>query len=89
MLNNNVDDCEGRRERNLGNRHNVAVLTAGRGERIFLMQKIINRKLYNTETAEWVGSYSNMYDTGNFHYYNEKLYRKKTVNGFFMVKGTA
>lgn len=51
------------------------------------MQRIINRKLYNTETAECVGSYSNMYDTGNFHYYNEKLYRKKNGEWFLYGEG--
>lgn len=48
------------------------------------MKKIINGKMYNTETAEFIGedSYSNLRD---FNYYADSLYRKK--NGEFFLVG--
>ncbi len=48
------------------------------------MKKIVNGKLYSTETAECVGSdqYSNPRD---FHYWCETLYRKK--NGEYFLHG--
>ena len=48
------------------------------------MKKIINRKLYDTETAEYIGcdSYSN---PGDFNYWLEELYMKS--NGEFFLYG--
>ena len=48
------------------------------------MKKIINNKLYSTESAEFVGSdsYSNQRD---FHHWVEELYKKK--NGEFFLYG--
>ena len=48
------------------------------------MKKIINRKLYDTKTAKFIGSdsYSNPSD---FHYWSEKLYLK--TNGEFFLYG--
>lgn len=48
------------------------------------MRRIINGKLYDTETAEECGemSYSNSRD---FHYIHEVLYRKR--NGEFFIAG--
>ena len=45
------------------------------------MKKIINGKMYNTETAEYIGedSYSNSRD---FSYYCDELYRKRMENSF-------
>ena len=43
------------------------------------MKKIINGKLYNTETAEKIDSWENMNDYRNFHYFSETLYRKRTA----------
>lgn len=48
------------------------------------MKKIINGKLYNTETAKLVGSTSHSYP-GNFEYWAENLYLKKT--GEFFIHG--
>ena len=50
------------------------------------MKKVINNKLYNTETAECLGSYSNGYDPRKFDWYKESLYRKQT--GEFFLHGT-
>ena len=50
------------------------------------MKKIINGKVYNTQTAEWVGemSWGNM---SNFAYCNEELYRKRTGEYFLFGEG--
>lgn len=50
------------------------------------MKKIISGKVYNTETAEFLGedSYSNITD---WHYYSEELYRTKKGAYFMHGKG--
>ena len=49
------------------------------------MKRIIEGKMYNTETATRVGHYSNGYSYTDFHVIDEYLYIKKQVSGFFMV----
>ena len=49
------------------------------------MKKIINGKKYDTETAEYIGTDSYEYP-GNFHHYEDELYRKKT--GEFFIAGS-
>ena len=49
------------------------------------MKKIINNKLYDTETAKELGSWENMADVRNFNYFTETLYRKRT--GEFFLHG--
>ena len=51
------------------------------------MKKIINGKLYNTETAEKIDSWENMNDYRNFHYFSETLYRKRTGEFFLHGEG--
>ena len=41
------------------------------------MRKIINKKMYDTETAECVEEFENTPYKGNAHYYKELLYRKE------------
>lgn len=53
------------------------------------MKKIINGKMYNTETATCVGTYSNGYHRGDFNYVEESLYLKKTGEFFFYGHGGA
>ena len=50
------------------------------------MKKIINGKLYDTETAKRIGvdSYSN---TRDFHYWSEELYVKRTGEYFLHGEG--
>lgn len=50
------------------------------------MKKIINKKMYNTESAECVGSdsFSNQRD---FHYWSEELYRKSSGEFFLYGEG--
>lgn len=51
------------------------------------MKKIINGKLYDTDTAKELGRWSNMGDTRNFHWYREVLYRKRTGEYFLHGEG--
>ena len=48
------------------------------------MRRIIDGKLYNTETATLIGSDGFSYP-GDFHYWEETLYQKK--NGQFFLVG--
>lgn len=52
------------------------------------MKKIINGKMYNTETAKCVGWWDNG-RYGNFYYCAESLYRKKTGEYFLYGSGGA
>ena len=49
------------------------------------MRKIINKKMYDTDTAECVEEFENTPYKSNFHYYKKMLYRKKT--GEFFLYG--
>ena len=53
------------------------------------MKKIIGGKLYNTETAELIDSYSNGLSNNDFHCIREGLYRKKTGEFFLYGWGGA
>lgn len=49
------------------------------------MKKIIGGRVYNTDTAELVGEWANTYNTRDFNFCIENLYRKKT--GEFFIHG--
>ena len=51
------------------------------------MKKIINGKVYDTDTARKLGSYENMADYRNFHYFCEALYQKRTGEYFLHGEG--
>lgn len=51
------------------------------------MKKIINGKVYDTETAERVAWWDNDYRPGDFAYVEEELYRKKTGEFFLYGSG--
>ena len=53
------------------------------------MKKIINYKMYNTDTATEVASYCNGYSCGDFRHLQETLYRKKTGEFFLYGCGGA
>ena len=53
------------------------------------MKKVINSKLYNTQTATMLASYENHYLPNDFHYVEEALYRKKTGEFFLYAYGGA
>jgi len=50
-----------------------------------MAKKIINGKLYNTETATLVAEWCNNYSTTDFNYCDESLYRKRT--GEYFISG--
>ena len=49
------------------------------------MKKVINKRMYNTETAHFLGSWCNTEDIRDFSYVEEHLYRKR--NGEFFLCG--
>lgn len=53
------------------------------------MRKIIESRLYDTETARSCGSWENTWDSRDFHYICETLYRKKTGEFFLYGQGGA
>ena len=53
------------------------------------MKKVINGKIYNTETAKKVASWYSSYARNDFHYYEEELYQKKTGEFFLYGEGNA
>lgn len=53
------------------------------------IKKIINGKLYSTETAKEVGNWDNGCSQSDFGYTEETLYQKKTGEFFLYGKGGA
>lgn len=53
------------------------------------MKKVINKKMYNTETATEVASYDNGYGCDDFYHVGEELYLKKTGEFFLYGHGGA
>lgn len=53
------------------------------------MKKVIGGKLYNTDTAELVGEWSNGHFRSDFHYCSEDLYRTKKGSWFIHGEGGA
>lgn len=53
------------------------------------MKKIINGRMYNTETAEEIATWSNSYYPSDFHYCQETLYKTKKGAYFLYGKGGA
>ena len=46
------------------------------------MRRIIRNKVYDTSTAQKMGTYRNLEDSNDSVYYEETLYRKKTGEFF-------
>lgn len=53
------------------------------------MKKIINGKMYNTETAVKLGAGESCLPVNDFGYYKEALYRKRTGEYFLYGEGGA
>lgn len=53
------------------------------------MKKVINGKVYDTETAKKVAVWYSSYARNDFHYYEEELYQKKTGEFFLYGEGNA
>lgn len=55
----------------------------------FKMKKVINGKLYDTETAKRLGEYEPTPYRADYHYFCETLYQKKTGEFFLHGEGNA
>ncbi|MGI6590339.1 MAG: hypothetical protein ACOX1O_01805 [Eggerthellaceae bacterium] len=53
------------------------------------MRKIVNNKVYDTETARKVGEWANSDYVTDFDWYSEELYQKKTGEYFVYGEGNA
>ena len=53
------------------------------------MKKVINGKVYDTDTAKKCGDWDNGYYTNDFHFCAETLYQKKTGEFFLHGDGNA
>ena len=51
------------------------------------MRKILNNKLYNTDTAKYLAEFSSDYPKSDFNWYSETLYQKKTGEYFLYGEG--
>lgn len=51
------------------------------------MKKVINGKVYNTETAEELHHWRSHHNAGDFGAYDETLYRTKKGNYFLLCDG--
>ncbi|MBR3780651.1 MAG: hypothetical protein IKK63_05560 [Clostridia bacterium] len=51
------------------------------------MRKIINKKMYNTETAKRIASCNNGLGYNDINYFSERLYRKKNREFFLYGEG--
>lgn len=51
------------------------------------MKRVTNGKVYNTETAECVATWSSHYYRNDFHYCEESLYRTKKGSWFVVGEG--
>ena len=51
------------------------------------MKKVINGKMYDTDTATKLASWCNMQDFSNFNYVDETLYKKRTGEYFLYGEG--
>ena len=52
-----------------------------------MTKKIINNRMYNTETAKQLGYWSNGYTPADFYFAEETLYQKKTGEYFLVGHG--
>lgn len=53
------------------------------------MKQIINRKVYDTETAEQIANHGSMVDQGDFHALAETLYKDSSGEYFLHCQGGA
>lgn len=53
------------------------------------MKKIINNRVYDTDTAKFMGYWNNGQPANDFSYCEEQLYRKRTGEFFLLGKGGA
>mgnify|MGYP004476383771 CR=1 FL=1 len=51
------------------------------------MRKILHGKLYDTDTARYIGSKQSIYYKSDYRYFEEGLYKKKTGEFFLYGEG--
>jgi hypothetical protein len=56
---------------------------------VYAMKKVIDHKMYNTETAQEIASMSSGRDYMDCRHFEETLYRKKTGEFFLLGEGGA
>ena len=66
-----------------------AVLTGYTGRKCEVVKKIINGKIYDTDTAKLVGEWYNGCYANDFNYCSEDLYQKRTGEFFIFGEGGA
>lgn len=54
-----------------------------------MAKKIINGKMYNTDTTQVIGTWDNGYTRGDFYFEEETLHKKKTGEYFVYAHGGA
>lgn len=54
-----------------------------------MAKKIINGRMYNTDTTEVLGSWDNGYPRGDFSFEEQTLHKKKTDEYFVYASGGA
>lgn len=54
-----------------------------------MAKKIINGRMYNTDTTEVLGSWDNGYPRGDFSFEEQTLHKKKTGEYFVYASGGA
>ena len=54
-----------------------------------MAKKIINGRMYNTDTTEVLGSWDNGYPRGDFSFEEQTLHKKKTGEYFVYYSGGA
>lgn len=54
-----------------------------------MAKKIINGKMYNTDTTQVIGTWDNGYTRGDFYFEEQTLHKKKTGEYFVYAHGGA
>ena len=50
-----------------------------------MAKKIINGKMYNTDTTQVIGTWDNGYTRGDFYFEEQTLHKRKQENILFML----
>lgn len=53
------------------------------------MRKVIDGKVYDTETADYIAGWENEFSCSDFNWYEEDLYRTKNGRWFLVGNGNA
>lgn len=67
----------------------IALINKNKLKGTIFMKQVINGKLYNTETAQFLTDYYSRFAVNDFNWYREELYIKKTGEYFLYGEGNA